>query len=321
MTIYCTRCGAANNDDASFCCACGKTLTPPNPAHAQPPPPAKKRINPGLIILIISLALLLIDGGLLAIALTRENRNPQQIGDIKTGVIAEDINNTGDDGPGEDIEAGGFGEEEDIDNGNDPSKDIESAGSEEEEDDEDEDAYPSMEVPDFIIALQSGIYGYECYFSSYYGAQTMEMTETRYADISQGFMLHAAKIVLLGLEMPRRTLIDTNAGIGYAIDDSELALNYRLLSDDLVNRFINDRRYDSMIEVGRGTADIDDEMLPYIDYDVNGSALRFFIKDGDVYAMNEVLEIGMTRTSYITRTGLTPPPEVLVIPDHYKQLD
>jgi len=50
MANYCSRCGAANDEDASFCYACGVTLTPPDPenatnqqdpaAHTQPPTPA-----------------------------------------------------------------------------------------------------------------------------------------------------------------------------------------------------------------------------------------------------------------------------------------
>ena len=75
-----------------------------------------------------------------------------------------------------------------------------------------------------------------------------------------------------------------------------------------------------MNQTGNGTADCNGETLDYIDYISDKTPIRFFIKDGDIYAWRH--PESDTFTFFLTKTYSSPPTmEHFEISDDYEEIE
>jgi len=78
--------------------------------------------------------------------------------------------------------------------------------------------------------------------------------------------------------------------------------------------------YSGLEQSGKGTTEFDGETLDYIDCGTGENAVRVIIKDGDMYAIQFLLN-GWASIGYLTKTYTSPPStEYFEIPDDYEEM-
>ena len=165
--------------------------------------------------------------------------------------------------------------------------------------------------PPFITTLRTGVYGYERHMIAIIGEDTIEGDSFVYSDGSR---------VVYGGQAPIRQIFDYEKNEFYVVSDS--LKQYSVAPDDvaadtffLSNGFPDYRA--GIDQSGNGTADCNGETLDYIDYISGEVQIRFFIKDGDVYAMRQPEDDKYT--FFLTKTYSSPPTmEYFEIPDDYE---
>jgi len=303
-----------NDDDATFCYTCGRSFHAPPPVnapvqaqqYAAPPAPAKKKSKTLLIVLIVV--------GIIAIAtiaalLLLLPRPGVDTADVPGSGTQEAIENVGAEveKEAEEVKEEDAGEEEEKEA---EEEKVEDAGEEEEE----ADNYP--DEPPFIKTLRTGVYGYEYRTQAKSGADAETITFV----YSDGFRVVVGAFWPNG-EVPLRDIAYYEKDELYAITDT--IKSYTVLPYEAQHYFYTKALPDhlsGMDQTGNGTADCNGETLDYIDYISGKTPIRFFLKDGDVYAFRHPESDSFT--FFLTNTYSAPPTmEYFEITDEYTKFE
>jgi len=239
-----------------------------------------------VVVLTFSVALLILGGGILALSLTRANPNQNQTDDTQTGVIREDVGTIGDvSGMDSDISSGADtkpGKEKDADSGDDSEKDVKPAIEEEEA--------LIIDDPPFMTLLRTKKYYYD-----WRRANILTGVGRTSGYIARDF---ARESVLT------HTVMDGDWSKMRFVDDYSTNKATRYSSTNYYSEGAGQRSpigvwsskakdYSMWKAIDTGTDELVGETLQYIDYSrPDGIITRFYLKDGDVYAMYNVLYPG-----------------------------
>jgi len=186
----------------------------------------------------------------------------------------------------------------------------------EKKEEEEEIVVDRPDDPPFVKTLRTGVFGYEYQTVSEDGTTTETMTIV----YSDGTHLVYGPLWPTG-EVPMRQILDYEKNeicvVSYHLKQYSIVPD---AADVLFSTYgIPDYRA-GIEQTGHGTADCNGEMLDYIDYISGGVEIRFFIKDGDVYARRHP-EVD-TFVFILTNTYSAPPTaEYFVIPDNYVEYE
>ena len=170
--------------------------------------------------------------------------------------------------------------------------------------------------PPFVKTLRTGVFGYEYRTENKEGASAETITFV-YSDGSLVIHCYFNSSGVVS-EWQSRELINYEKNEVYLVTDN--SKQYTVIPDvaDKSLAVHGIPNYRAGIEqTGHGTADCNGETLDYIDYISGQLEIRFFIKDGDTYAMRHPESDSFT--FFFTKTYTSPPTaEYFEIPDDYE---
>ena len=183
------------------------------------------------------------------------------------------------------------------------------------DEEEEEIADDRPDDPPFVKTLRTGVFGYE--YRAVTAAGAAGATTFLYSDGSRvvcGFF-DADGEFSPGVG---RSIFDYEKNEAYVTTDTKKS--FSVIPDASVMFFHMHGAPDyraGIEQTGHGTADCNGETLDYIDYISGQLEIRFFIKDGDTYAMRHPESDSFT--FFFTKTYTSPPTaEYFEIPDDYE---
>jgi len=186
--------------------------------------------------------------------------------------------------------------------------------NEKKDEEEEEVADDRPDDPPYVKTLRTGVFGYE-YRTE---AKDLPETETIIYVYSDGSRAVVGSIYPNDWNGPMRQICD------YENDEYHVVWDNMYIHDIIPGTdafFLQNKIPDyraGMEQTGHGTADCSGEMLDYIDYISGEVEIRFFLKDGDVYAIRSPESDKFTY--FLTATYSAPPTvEYFEIPDDYEK--
>jgi len=182
--------------------------------------------------------------------------------------------------------------------------------AEEEEEDDNGD-------PPFVKMLRTGVYGYETRNYFIWNGKPVESHGFVYSDGSRAVYGMLADDGDGEFELVMRDVYDYEENVVYHVFDDFKQYSVNPDANNLFHTMLLPDFRSGQSETGRGTTDCYGETLDYIDYGSDKDAVRLFIKDGDVYAMQAQDDDNYTR--YPIKTYSSPPTtQYFEIPDDYE---
>jgi len=186
----------------------------------------------------------------------------------------------------------------------------------EKKEEEEEEVDDRPDDPPFVKTLRTGVFGYE-YRTE---AKDEENYETITYVYSDGSLAVVGFIYPNDWKGPIRQMCDYENDEYYVVSDTLKQYAVKPGTDAFFPPYrIPDYRA-GIEQTGHGTADCNGEMLDYIDYISGEVEIRYFIKDGDVYAIRSPESDKFTY--FLTETYSAPPTaEYFEIPDNYEEYE